>query len=274
MKKKQGTKLREETYISIISKRKKVTINLNTILYIVMRRKNAEIHTLGGRVYETRMSLGELEESLGEGFIKIHRGCLVSVMSIHDITDTVNLNNGEHLEYTIRKKKWITERIHVRQKRIVNSLIQDGIPRTDEEYRLYYASFECLPVAFADIEMVFNDERRAVDWIFKYANKKLAELEKVPLQQLIGSSFSGLFCNMDAKWLQAYERATLFGETLEMMEYSPEIDTYLKVICFPTFKGHCGCMLFDLNHIQFLKSSEETKQIWARYTDELNDTGI
>lgn len=28
------------------------------------------------------------------------------------------------------------------------------------------------------------------------------------------------------------------------------IDTYLKVICFPTFKGHCGCILFDISEIK------------------------
>ena len=41
---------------------------------------------------------------------------------------------------------------------------------------------------------------------------------------------------MDSKWLQSYERATLYGETLEIMDYSPEIDTNLKIICFPTFQ--------------------------------------
>ena len=37
-----------------------------------------------------------------------------------------------------------------------------------------------------------------------------------------------------------------YGETLELIDYSPEIDKYLRIICFPTFKGHCGCMLFDI----------------------------
>ena len=40
---------------------------------------------------------------------------------------------------------------------------------------------------------------------------------------------------------------SIYGETLELIEYSPEIDKYLRIICFPTFKGHCGCMLFDIS---------------------------
>ena len=63
---------------------------------------------------------------------------------------------------------------------------------------------------------------------------------------------------MDAKWLKGYERSTLYGETLELMDYSPEIDTHLKVICFPTFKGHCGCILFDVDKIWFEQHSEDS----------------
>ena len=70
--------------------------------------------------------------------------------------------------------------------------------------------------------MVFNEEKKAVDWIFRYGNEALATLEKLPLDKMIGNSFSSLFSNMDAKWLHVYERATLYGETLEIMDYSPE----------------------------------------------------
>ena len=104
-----------------------------------------------------------------------------------------------------------------------------------------------MPFAFADIEMVFNEERYAVDWIFRYGNPALARLEKIPLKKLIGSSFGSLFANMDPKWLRCYEQAALYGKTLEIVSYSPEIETNLKIICYPTFKGHCGCILFNLD---------------------------
>ena len=58
---------------------------------------------------------------------------------------------------------------------------------------------------------------------------------------------------MDSKWLESYERAALYGETLEVLDYSPEIDTNLKVICFQTFVGHCGCILFNVDEMKFSK---------------------
>ena len=251
--------MQEEKYITVISNRIKIVLNIHSILYVIMVGKNAELHISGGKIYETRMTLCELEQQLGDGFIKVHRGCIVSAMAIHDITEMINLSNGESLEYTLRKKNQIIDQFHAKQKHMIKSFIEENTPSTEEEYCRYYRSFDHLPFAFADIEMVFNEEKHAVDWIFRYGNHALAKLEKVPLDQLIGNSFGSLFANMDSKWLRCYELAALYGEMLELMDYSPEIDTYLKVICFPTFRGHCGCMLFNISEIKYTRNSSDAE---------------
>ena len=184
--------LQKAKYITIISNNKKVVLNVSTILYVLMMRNTADIHVSGGTVYKTRMTFREIEEKLGDGFIKIHRGGIVSAMAIHDITDSINLSNGEHLEYTVRKKKIIIDQLYKKQQSIIRSITKEGIPTTTEEYRRYYRSFDSVPFAFADIEMIFNEENHAVDWIFRYGNPALAKLEKLPLTQLIGSSFGSL----------------------------------------------------------------------------------
>lgn len=263
--------LQETKHITIISNRKKIVLGVRTILYVLMIGKSAEIHVSGGKVYPTRMTLGELEDDLGDGFIKIHRGCVVSAMAIHDITDKINLSNGESLEYAVRKKKQIIDQLHIKQKGIISSFSGEGIPSTEDKYREHYSNFDNMPFAFTDIEMIFDDERHAVDWIFRYGNPALAKLEKIPLEQLIGSSFGSLFSNMDSKWLRSYERATLYGEMLEIIDYSPEIDTYLKVICFPTFEGHCGCILFDTSEIKFTQNSSDAEKALLIYLGKLPD---
>ena len=266
--------LQKAKCITIISNNKKVVLNVSTILYVLMMRNTADIHVSGGTVYKTRMTFREIEEKLGDGFIKIHRGGIVSAMAIHDITDKINLSNGESLIYTLRKKNQIIEQFHEKQKLIINSFSHAGIPETEEEYRSHYSSFENLPFAFTDIEMIFDEKRHAVAWIFRYGNPALAKLEKLPLEQLIGSSFGSLFSNMDSKWLRSYERATLYGETLEIIDYSPEIDTYLKVICFPTFKGHCGCILFNISDIKFTKNSSDAEKALMLYFGKLPDKNV
>lgn len=205
--------------INVTSDRKNVTLDSDLILYILMNGKIAEIHIVGGRVYETRTALKDLEGLLKKEFVKIHRGCIVSVKAVHAVTDTVNLSNGEELLYTVRKKKQIVAEIQEKQKNMINALGKKGIPATEEEYCRHYSSFEYLPIAFTDIEMVFDEEKRAA----------------------------------------------LYGEVLEIMDYSPEIDKNLKVICFPTFKGHCGCILFDLDTIKAVNSSNNVHKIWNIY---------
>lgn len=230
-----------------------------------MKNSVAEIHINGGAVYRTRMTFSEIENNLGENFIKVHRGCLISAMAIHEINDKIILNNGETIEYAVRKKNMILEPFHTIQKRIIAKFHQEGIPKSYAEYRDHYKSFDNMPFAFTDIELIFNEEIKAVDWIFRYGNNAFSNLEKVSLDELINHSFGSVFSNMDSKWLRAYERATLYGEMLEIIDYSPEIDTNLKVICFPTFKGHCGCILFNIDEIKFVKNSNDAENALMLY---------
>ena len=261
--------MREAENITIISNRKRIVLCVSTILYVLMLDRKAEIHVTGGRVYQTKMPLSELEAQLGEGFLKVHRGCLVSVTAIHDIGDCIDLINGETLEYARRRKNEILGQLRAKRKNILHVADGDGVPATNEEYHAHYACFDALPFAFTDIEMVFDDERRAVDWIFRYGNPALAKLERIPLERLIGSSFGSLFSNMDTKWLRSYERATLYGETLELIDYSPEIDAYLKVLCFPTFPKHCGCILVNIEELKFDRSSSDAERAMILYFSKL-----
>ena len=258
----------ESNHISIRSDNRDVVLNISTVLYVLMKKNYAEIHTFSGKRYKTRMTLNELEKELGDSFLRVSRGCLVAVMAIHDITNVIELTNGEFLPYSVRNRSAIVAQFQTKQKLIISRFSEGNIP-TEETYHAHYRCFDDLPIAFADIEMVFDDERRAVDWIFRYGNQALAFLEKVTLDRLIGSTFSSLFPNMDDKWLRAYEQAALYGATLEVIDYSPEIDTYLRVICFPTFRGHCGCILSDVSQIRYLRTSTESPEAMIRYFGKL-----
>ena len=241
--------------ISVISNRTHITLLAEDILYLSLSGRKTAIHITGDRIYETYTPIDELAKNLGSTFIRVDRCYLVSAKAIHDVTKTIDLINGESLDYARRRKREIVEQLRIERQKIGQTLERNDAPASAEEYHEHYKSFDAMPFAFTDIEMVFDEERRAVDWIFRYANPALAKLEKLPLESLIDHSFGSLFANMDAKWLRVYERTALYGETLEITDYSPEIDTELKIICFPTFPGHCGCMLFDRRTIQTVQSS-------------------
>ena len=243
----------QQEFITVTFNRTKIAIRCADILYVIMSDDHCRIHMFDGNVYRCRMTLKELKKQLNEEFIEVKRGCMVAVSAISDIGDRILLSNGEKICYTKRKKRVLREELQKNQELIIAKISKKKLPLTPEEYGKYYKICDALPFAFTDIEMVFDKEKKAVDWIFRYGNEALAALEKQPLDKMIGSSFSSLFSNMDAKWLHVYERATLYGETLEIMDYSPEIDTNLKIICFPTFPGHCGCILFNADKMRYIK---------------------
>lgn len=254
-----------EKTITLISNRRHVEIDVDSIIYVRMNNRNIEVHLTGGRTYESRYPLEVLEEQLGDGFIRVYRSCIVSVLAIHEVGKTIELINGEHLYYPVRKKREVIEELWRKRLSISSSFKSVGTPQSTEEYQAYFRSFEHMPFAFTDIEIVFDGELRAVDWIFRYGNQALAKLEKLPLDKLIGKAFGDIFYNMDPKWISCYERAALYGERLELMDYSPEIDTYIKVICFPTFRGHCGCILMDLSELEFKRCSNATDTALEMY---------
>ena len=260
----------EEKCLPVTVMRRTRLIPVNKILYIYSKRGIAFIHTLDGEVCKTRTPVHLMEDTLGDDFIRTSRAYLVSVMSICGVTDAVHLRNGEAIPYQKNQKRKIRGMLSEKQKRFIERLSDDLTPKTEEAYREYYHGFEKMPFAFADIEMVFNEELRAVDWIFRYGNPALARLEKRPLNKLIGKSFGSVFPNMDSKWLVSYEQAVLYRKTLEIMDYSPEIDTDLKIICFPTFGGHCGCILFDLRRIQ-LSETSGLQQVLGYYQGMLSE---
>ena len=257
--------LHNTEFLTITCNRQKVSLDIRTIIYINMHENVADIRTADGRSYKTHITLEKLENSLGDRFIRPHRSRLVSVTAIHDITDKIELNNGERLDYVARRKRDLMAELRAKRAQLLDNLGSDAQPAINDKLHEYYRCFDSLPVAFTDIEMVMDERKNAVDWIFRYANPALAQLEKRPLAQLIGHSFRSVFPNMDSKWLKSYERAAIYGETLELIDHSPEIDAYLKIICFPTIPGHCGCMLFDIGQMQFADNGGDAHNAKLRY---------
>ena len=200
--------------ISVISNRTHITLLAEDILYLSLSGRKTVIHVTGNRIYETYTPIDELAKNLGSAFLRVDRCYLVSAKAIHDVTKTIDLINGESLDYARRRKREIVEQVRIERQKIGQTLERNDAPTSREAYHRHYASFDHMSFAFTDIEMVFSEEHSRV-----------------------------------------YERTALYGETLEITDYSPEIDTELKIICFPTFPGHCGCMLFDRRTIQTVQGS-------------------
>lgn len=81
--------MQESKHITVISNGRKIVLSVSTILYVLMVNKTVEIHVSGGKIYETRMSLSELEENLGDGFIKVRTGVVLCLLWQYTIYPTI-----------------------------------------------------------------------------------------------------------------------------------------------------------------------------------------
>ena len=100
-----------------------------------------------------------------------------------------------------------------------------------------------MPLAFCVIELVFNKDGNGVDIIFRYCNAEMANVEGVPVEELLNRSFYKVFPNGDKKWLVAYADVALNGTKRTLRDYSPEIDKELTIHCYQPEPGYCACVL-------------------------------
>lgn len=88
-------KKRRQEPIFIKTRNRSFTLAADSILYVESRGKKVEIHTTRENI-ETYASLNELENQLGGGFYRCHRGYLVNMAYVAEYdSGHITLNNGE-----------------------------------------------------------------------------------------------------------------------------------------------------------------------------------
>lgn len=100
-----------------------------------------------------------------------------------------------------------------------------------------------MPLAFCVIELVFNEDGHGVDFIFRYCNAEMANVEGVPVEEMLNRSFYKVFPNGDKKWLVSYADVALNGTKHTLHDYSPEIGKNLIIHCYQPEPGYCACVL-------------------------------
>lgn len=131
--------------------------------------------------------------------------------------------------FIIRKECWKVNAFYARNAKNVsfnkNSLLDD------------------MPLAFCVIELVFNEDGHGVDFIFRYCNAEMANIEGVPVEEMLDRSFYKVFPNGDKKWLVSYADVALNGTKHTLHDYSPEVDKNLTIHCYQPEPGYCACVL-------------------------------
>lgn len=215
---------------------KKYKVEGSKIMYMTRDGRKTVIHQENGRKVETFHAIkGILENYPDEMFEIINKGIVVAPKYVEKVDNNV---------YTMTDGATFKGRVRVTKEQKDNAYrYNEDIVTTDWNE---YAILDNMPLAYCIIELVFDEKGRGIDFIFRYCNKHMEDIEGKTLDEMINKSFYEVFENGDKKWLVTYADVALNGNSHTIESFSPEIDARLRIYCYQPKPNFCACVLIKI----------------------------
>lgn len=208
------------------------------ILYIHRKDRKTVIQRTDGEEFALFIPVHSILSALPESeFLSISKGIVVCRSHIVDISKDGVYTMSDGRTFQGRKRGLSSHR------RLRTEIGLAGTNPQPLSMLEKCSLLDDMPLAFCVIELVFNAEGHGVDFIFRYCNAEMANVEGVPVEEMLNRSFYEVFRNGDKKWLVAYADVALNGTKHTLHDYSPEIDKYLTIHCYQPEPGYCACVL-------------------------------
>lgn len=222
-------------------------IDTEKIMYIIREDNKTCLYLSDGRKIESYFSIKKLMEvTENSSFVTVNKGILVSLSYVTNIADgKYEMTDGRVLRGRVR-----TPGEHKRNKIIVRSIENSGeapskivsTELTEGEIEERFSILDGLPLPFAVFEIKY-EKGKPIDIVFKYLNKKMAELADSTVDAAKGRSFYEVFQNGDKKWLEINEEVVVTGEARTIRRFSPEVGKYLSIYYYSPLNGCCACVV-------------------------------
>ena len=217
---------------------KKHALCAENILYIYRKDRKTVIQRSDGEEFALFIPVQSVLSALPESeFLSISKGTVVCRSHIVNISDDGIYTMSDGRTFQGRKRDMSSHR------RLRTEI---GLAKTKPHPLSMLEKCSLLddmPLAFCVIELVFNQDGHGIDFIFRYCNAEMANVEGVPVEEMLDRSFYEIFRNGDKKWLVAYADVALNGTKHTLHDYSPEINKYLTIHCYQPEPGYCACVL-------------------------------
>ena len=217
---------------------KKHGLCTENILYIYRKDRKTVIQRSDGEEFALFIPVQSVLSALPESeFLSISKGTVVCRSHIVNISDDGIYTMSDGRTFQGRKRDMSSHR------RLRTEI---GLAKTKPHPLSMLEKCSLLddmPLAFCVIELVFNQDGHGIDFIFRYCNAEMANVEGVPVEEMLDRSFYEIFRNGDKKWLVAYADVALNGTKHTLHDYSPEINKYLTIHCYQPEPGYCACVL-------------------------------
>lgn len=240
--------------IGLMVNRHMMQIPVNSIVYANVTDKLCKIYLDNGDVLSLFITISDLMEKLGdEDFLRVSRSSLVAYTSVGSVNqEEVILHGGIRIPYSRSRRKEIVDRARgCMERQVVHR--DEGRPVEKVDFAHDFAFWDGVPVGFGVLEFVSDYSGRISDFIFRYANQALAGIEGCSIENLTGRAYGQIFKGAQNKWLAIYSKVAFMGETVELMDYSPELDKELLIVCYQPAYGYCACIVCDATGKYYLQ---------------------
>lgn len=211
-------------------------IKISEVMYITRNGRKTVINLNDGSKIETFNPIKSILQNCPQDtFVIINKGVVISAKYVERIDDN---------EYYMVDGAKFTGRVRATKNQKYN--IAQNINNKGKGKWERFAEFENFPIAFCIIELVFNKNGHGIDFIFRYCNPEMENLEGKSIDEMIDKSFYEVFENGDKKWLITYADVALNGGKKVIESYSPEIDANLRIYCYQPKPNFCACFLIKI----------------------------
>lgn len=214
------------------------------IKYMVHSDQRTVLYLLDGRQITSTLPLKVIYGSLSDReFWSIQKGIVVSVRNTVSIDDSGVYTMVDGKTFKGRSRNPAE---HKRRRDMLNlpmSKNRYADSKLPQKLLQQCVLLENATMAFCVIELIFSENGHSFDFVFRYCNKEMENLEGMSVENILGHSFYEVFPRGDQKWIVPYADVAVNGTSKCIHDYSPEIQRDLTIHCFQPMPGYCACLL-------------------------------
>ncbi|MFN2340922.1 MAG: diguanylate cyclase [Halanaerobium sp.] len=134
---------------------------------------------------------------------------------------------------------------------------------------------ENMPVAFAYHKVIFDQNNKAVNYIFLEINKKFEELTGLKKDEIIGKKVTDVLNGITKdkfNWIQFYGEISLSGESKTIKQYSEPLDKWYKIKAYSDDEKYFTTIFSDITEDK--KREQKIEKNKERYQTIFNSAPI
>lgn len=145
---------------------------------------------------------------------------------------------------------------------------EDKLRESEENYR---ALFDSIDEGFVIIEVIFDENQKAIDFRFKQTNPAFFRLTGLP-EDSLGKTVRELIPNLEHFWIENYGRVALTGEPLHLEEESVALNQWFEVRASRMGGDESNRVAVVFNNITKRKIEELNQKLLLRINELIRQT--